>query len=161
MQWLFMLILSMTAIFLILLVLVQRGRGGGLTGALGGMGGQSAFGSKAGDLFTRITIGVAAFWILLSVLAIKALNTPENVFGNTTQTTFDTAPAITGTGDREKSPSSESIGAAGESSREPAGGSATGDAAKSSPGDSSGASAAPAEPSSPAAAPTAETTEKE
>jgi len=29
-----------TALFLILLVLVQRGRGGGLTGALGGMGGQ-------------------------------------------------------------------------------------------------------------------------
>ena len=41
-----------TSIFLILLVLIQRGRGGGLAGALGGMGGQSAFGTKAGDLFT-------------------------------------------------------------------------------------------------------------
>ena len=29
-----------SAVFLILLVLVQRGRGGGLAGALGGMGGQ-------------------------------------------------------------------------------------------------------------------------
>jgi len=35
-----------TSIFLILLVLIQRGRGGGLAGALGGMGGQSAFGTK-------------------------------------------------------------------------------------------------------------------
>ena len=49
--------------FLVLLVLVQRGRGGGLTGALGGPGGQSAFGTKAGDLFTRITVGVATAWI--------------------------------------------------------------------------------------------------
>ncbi|MFM7043298.1 MAG: preprotein translocase subunit SecG, partial [Planctomycetaceae bacterium] len=55
--------LVMTSLFLVLLVLIQRGRGGGLTGALGGMGGQSAFGTKAGDIFTRITVGVAAFWI--------------------------------------------------------------------------------------------------
>ena len=56
-----------TSVFLILLVLIQRGRGGGLAGALGGMGGQSAFGTKAGDLFTKITIGVAKFWILLCI----------------------------------------------------------------------------------------------
>jgi preprotein translocase subunit SecG len=66
--------LSLLALFLCLLVLVQRGRGGGLAGALGGMGGQSAFGTKAGDLFTRVTIGVAAVWILLCMLSIKVLN---------------------------------------------------------------------------------------
>ena len=55
----------MTAVFLIVLVLIQRGKGGGLAGAFGGMGGQSAFGTKAGDLFTKITIGVAALWIIL------------------------------------------------------------------------------------------------
>ena len=43
-------------------VLIQRGKGGGLTGALGGPGGQSAFGSKAGDTFTVITIVVASIW---------------------------------------------------------------------------------------------------
>ncbi len=58
---LLMVLLLLTSVFLILLVLVQRGRGGGLAGAFGGMGGQSAFGTKAGDLFTRITIFVAAF----------------------------------------------------------------------------------------------------
>ena len=64
-------LMILTAIFLILLVLIQRGRGGGLAGAFGGMGGQSAFGTKAGDLFTRITIGVAAFWIVLCIVTLK------------------------------------------------------------------------------------------
>ncbi len=50
------------SLFLILLILIQRGKGGGLTGALGGPGGQSAFGSKAGDTFTLITVVVAAVW---------------------------------------------------------------------------------------------------
>lgn len=66
--------------FLILLVLIQRGRGGGLAGALGGMGGQSAFGTKAGDLFTKITIGVATFWILLCILSINVLGTQQSLF---------------------------------------------------------------------------------
>src|SRR5262245_13332272 len=38
------------------------------------MGGQSAFGTKAGDLFTRITIIVAAIWVLLSMASLKVLN---------------------------------------------------------------------------------------
>lgn len=64
-------LLFLTAVFLIVLVLIQRGKGGGLAGAFGGMGGQSAFGTKAGDLFTRITIGVAAFWIILCIISVK------------------------------------------------------------------------------------------
>ncbi len=66
-----MVLLLLTAVFLIVLVLIQRGKGGGLAGAFGGMGGQSAFGTKAGDLFTRITIGVAAFWIILCMIMVK------------------------------------------------------------------------------------------
>lgn len=69
--WIFQMSLGFIAVFLILLILVQRGRGGGLTGALGGMGGQSAFGTKAGDVFTRVTVVVAACWILLSMGALK------------------------------------------------------------------------------------------
>lgn len=64
----------LVALFLILLVLVQRGRGGGLAGAFGGMGGQSAFGTKAGDTFTRITVVVAALWILTCMASIKLVN---------------------------------------------------------------------------------------
>ena len=77
MAFLFMFLLFFTALLLILLVLVQRGKGGGLSGALGGMGGQSAFGTKAGDTFTKITIGVAAFWIVLCVLSVRMLTTSK------------------------------------------------------------------------------------
>jgi preprotein translocase subunit SecG len=68
-NWL-VLILSL---FMILLVLIQRGKGGGLAGAFGGLGCPSAFGSRAGDLFTKITIGVAAFWFVLIMLQVVAV----------------------------------------------------------------------------------------
>jgi preprotein translocase subunit SecG len=73
-HYMFMVPLALISIFLILVILVQRGRGGGLTGALGGMGGASAFGTKAGDLFTKITIAVAFVWIVLSMASLKFLN---------------------------------------------------------------------------------------
>ena len=68
---LFKLLLFLAAVFLILLVLVQRGRGGGLAGALGGRGGSSAFGAKAGDVFTRISIVAAFVWIVLCIAATR------------------------------------------------------------------------------------------
>lgn len=68
-----MLLIFFTSLFLIVLILIQRGKGGGLAGAFGGAGGQSAFGTKAGDKFTRFTIYVAAFWILLCALAVRSL----------------------------------------------------------------------------------------
>lgn len=74
--------LSLAALFLILLVLIQRGRGGGLAGAFGGMGGQSAFGTKAGDVFTKITVGVAAFWIVLCILATNVLGRQRTLFSS-------------------------------------------------------------------------------
>lgn len=73
-------LLVFSALFLIALVLIQRGRGGGLAGAFGGMGGQSAFGTKAGDVFTRITVVVAACWILLCILAINVLGQRQSLF---------------------------------------------------------------------------------
>lgn len=67
------------SLFLILLILVQRGRGGGLTGALGGPGGQSAFGTKAGDLFTRITSFVALGWITLCAFTVWLYSPAKSV----------------------------------------------------------------------------------
>lgn len=58
---------------MILLILIQRGKGGGLAGAFGGMGGQSAFGTKAGDMFTKITVIVAVLWFLLCIFSILGL----------------------------------------------------------------------------------------
>ena len=59
-------LLALAGIFLMIVVLLQRGRGGGLAGAFGGLGGQSAFGTKAGDVFTRITIAIAIIWVALA-----------------------------------------------------------------------------------------------
>jgi preprotein translocase subunit SecG len=50
-------LLALASVFLIGLVLLQRGRGGGLAGA---------FGTKAGDVFTRMTIGTAIVWVALA-----------------------------------------------------------------------------------------------
>jgi preprotein translocase subunit SecG len=72
-----MILLILTGIFLIILILIQRGKGGGLAGAFGGMGGQSAFGAKAGDLFTRITMGTAAFWVILCIVSVRLMGTTK------------------------------------------------------------------------------------
>ncbi len=70
-------VLLLVGLFLILLVLIQKGKGGGLAGAFGGAGGSSAFGSRAGDTFTRVTIYVAAVWILLIMIIIKMVQPNE------------------------------------------------------------------------------------
>ena len=66
------LLLVVVGFFLTFIVLLQRGRGGGVSGALGGLGGQSAFGTKAGDVFTRITIVVSVIWVVLNCASIFA-----------------------------------------------------------------------------------------
>ncbi|MAT15091.1 MAG: preprotein translocase subunit SecG [Planctomyces sp.] len=62
-------LLILIGLFLSLVILIQKGRGGGLAGAFGGAGGQSAFGTKAGDVFTKITVVVATIWIVLAAVA--------------------------------------------------------------------------------------------
>src|SRR5215212_8165317 len=86
------LVLSFLAIFLVLLVLVQRGRGGGLAGALGGMGGSSAFGAKAGDIFTRITIVTASIWIAFCLIALFWSRHHGDVLGKVGTSTPATLP---------------------------------------------------------------------
>lgn len=83
-HYVFGFVLFVMAVFLIGLILLQRGRGGGLTGALGGAGGQSAFGAKTGDVYTRVTIVAATVWLLTIVAADKVLTTSTSgVFGST------------------------------------------------------------------------------
>jgi preprotein translocase subunit SecG len=103
-----MFVLFVTALFLILLVMVQRGKGGGLAGALGGMGGQSAFGTKAGDLFTRVTIGVAAFWIILCTLTVKYLGKTSDILeGGKGGKTESRAPANPGSDHGKEAPTTK------------------------------------------------------
>ncbi len=109
-----------TSLFLILLVLVQRGRGGGIAGALGGAGGQSAFGTKAGDLFTRITVGVASFWILLCCAAIFFLKPTGFSTGFTGDKKDKTSATTTDTG--AGAGTATGAGASGAGSAAPTGG---------------------------------------
>jgi preprotein translocase subunit SecG len=67
-------VIVLLTLFLIGIILIQRGKGGGLAGAFGGVGGSSAFGTKTGDVFTKITVGVAIAWILLSMLMVVLTN---------------------------------------------------------------------------------------
>ena len=77
-QYIFGSLLFILSFFIIGIILLQRGRGGGLTGALGGAGGQSAFGVKAGDIFTRITAVAVLLWIFTCALACRWYR-PENL----------------------------------------------------------------------------------
>lgn len=70
------------SVMLIGIILLQRGRGGGLVGALSGLGGQSAFGTKAGDTFTKITIVLATLWVLLAGVHGKVLRSGTVKFKN-------------------------------------------------------------------------------
>ena len=74
MQGLLIFLLITVSLFMILLIMIQRGKGGGLAGAFGGAGGQSAFGTKAGDTFTKITVWTALFWFALCVITLILLN---------------------------------------------------------------------------------------
>ena len=61
----------LTSLLLIFVVLIQRGKGGGLAGAFGGAGGSSPFGSRAGDTFTKITLYMALFWVILIMIHVR------------------------------------------------------------------------------------------
>jgi preprotein translocase subunit SecG len=65
------LLIILVSLVLMFIVLIQRGKGGGLAGAFGGAGGSSAFGSRAGDQFLKITLYIAAFWAVLIMIHVR------------------------------------------------------------------------------------------
>jgi preprotein translocase subunit SecG len=92
MATLLMTVLMLVGVLLIFIILLQRGRGGGLAGALGGMGGQSAFGTRAGDVFTKITIVLAVVWVVLAGVSGFALRAANHRYENPNDSI--TAPAV-------------------------------------------------------------------
>jgi len=66
---------------LVLIVLIQRPQGGGLSGAFGAGGGagQTAFGTKTGDVLTLVTIGIFVLFLLTAIGLNFAVRPPQAV----------------------------------------------------------------------------------
>jgi preprotein translocase subunit SecG len=64
----FMVLFLLAGVLLTLLVLIQKGRGGGLAGAFGGPGGHSAFGTQTADVLIKATAVLGALFFLLSLV---------------------------------------------------------------------------------------------
>jgi preprotein translocase subunit SecG len=80
------------SLFLILLVLIQKGRGGGLASAFGGVGGNTAFGAKTGDVLTWATAVVFGVFLILGIgLNLMA----DNIHQKRLQVTADTPKSAT------------------------------------------------------------------
>ncbi|MHC4204671.1 MAG: preprotein translocase subunit SecG [Planctomycetota bacterium] len=56
---------------LVLIILIQKGRGGGLSGAFGGAMAGGILGSKTGDFLTWVTIVLVGVFLLLAVVMAK------------------------------------------------------------------------------------------
>ena len=83
----------LVCLFMILLILIQKGRGGGLASAFGGAGGNTAFGSKTGDVLTWATSVVFGIFLVLAV-ALNLFANARNAAGTATaaNTSAESAP---------------------------------------------------------------------
>lgn len=67
---------AVMAVLLVIVILLQRGKGVGLAGAFGGTGGSTAFGAKTGDVLTWITI-VGAVLVLTFAIVLNYVFRPS------------------------------------------------------------------------------------
>ena len=68
------------SVFMMLVILIQKPKGGGLSGAFGGAGGSdtSFVGAKVGDFLTYLTVGCFLAFLLLAMGLTWAINPTEN-----------------------------------------------------------------------------------
>jgi preprotein translocase subunit SecG len=80
---------------LIVVILLQQGKGGDIANAFGGGSSQAVFGARAGaTLLTKLTAGLATAFILLSLtLAVWGQRGPGSVVGGITAPPAAEAPA--------------------------------------------------------------------
>lgn len=72
----------LVSLVLILVILLQKGRGGGLTAAFGGGMGGGLLGSKTGDFLTWVTIILVGIFLTLAVLMGKYYRPEVGDYGN-------------------------------------------------------------------------------
>ncbi|CUU00505.1 preprotein translocase subunit SecG [Candidatus Thermokryptus mobilis] len=87
------------AVLLIIFVLLQAGRGGGLAGAFGGAGFGTVFGiRRTADFLSKATITLGAIFLLLAIiinLFFLPGKTPESVRESIIQQRAKTVPPVT------------------------------------------------------------------
>jgi preprotein translocase subunit SecG len=66
-----------SAVALILIILVQKGRGGGLSAAFGGGAASGILGSKTGDFLTWVTIVLVGVFLTLAVVMARYYKPPD------------------------------------------------------------------------------------
>ena len=76
----------LVSLFLILIILMQKGRGGGLSGAFGGGMASGLLGSKTGDFLTWVTVVGVSIFLFLAVLMARYYR-PSSRYGRTPATT--------------------------------------------------------------------------
>ena len=81
------------SVALILVVLIQKGKGGGLSGVFGGGAAGGVLGTKVGDFLTWFTIGLAGFFILLAIVLAKWYKPSVSDYGGGAQNQTASAPA--------------------------------------------------------------------
>ena len=60
-----------SAVILVLVILIQKGRGGGLSAAFGGAMASGILGSKTGDFLTWVTIVLVGVFLMLAVVMAR------------------------------------------------------------------------------------------
>ena len=83
----------MVSVVLILVILIQKGRGGGLSGAFGGGMASGLLGSKTGDFLTWVTIGLVAVFLGLAVLLAKFFRPSVSEYGTEAPAATSSQPA--------------------------------------------------------------------
>jgi preprotein translocase subunit SecG len=67
---------------LVMIVLIQKGRGGGLSGVFGGGLASGLLGSKTGDFLTWVTVSLAGLFLLLAGIMVKYKKPTISDFGS-------------------------------------------------------------------------------
>jgi preprotein translocase subunit SecG len=83
----------MVCLVLILVVLLQRGKGSDIGAALGGGGGNTVFGGRgAGNFLTKLTTGAAVTFMLTSLSLSYLTNVEQEVFAFDEEVVEETLP---------------------------------------------------------------------
>jgi protein translocase SecG subunit len=73
----------LSAVALVLIILVQKGRGGGLSAAFGGGIASGILGSKTGDFLTWVTIVLVGVFLTLAVVMARFYKPPASLVEST------------------------------------------------------------------------------